>query len=100
MDFKLLEAHQILRDEICPQCGQPSWLCRSNDDRVSWRVSDSVCHATKAREEFDWRKNNKGRPSKDDRQGWGRFSYVTPIVSGHMPEGTELPTRKEFYESV
>lgn len=101
MDFKLLEAYQTLQDEICPQCGQPVWLCRNPDDSISWSVEDSVCYATRAKEERMWaRENKRKKPSKDDRQGWGRFTYTVPAVSGHMPEGTELPTRKEFYSNV
>lgn len=101
LDFRLLEAYQMLQDETCPQCGQPSWLCRSSDDRISWRVNESVCHATKAREEREWvRDNPSKRADKDERRKWGRFSYATPVVSSHYPEGTELPTRKEYYENV
>lgn len=98
IDFQLLEAYQILQSEICPQCQNPVWLCRSSSHDVGWSVRTEVCQATKEREERDWRRENKGNPKREERAKWGRFSYVVPIVPGHRPEGTELPTRKQFYE--
>ena len=98
-DFKILEAYQILQDEICPQCGNPIWLCRSNDDSVSWTVEKSVCRASRALEEKAWRddKTKKHTATKEEKANWGVSRYAVPKVSGHMPEGTELPTREDFY---
>ena len=90
----------MLQDEICPQCQNPSWLCRSASQDVGWSVRTDICRATKAREEKEWRKDNKGNPKAKDKKGWGEFMYTVPIVPGHRPEGTELPTRKAFYEEM
>lgn len=100
MDFKLLEAYQILQDEMCPQCGQPTWLCRNTDDRIAWKVESSICYSTRTKEEREWHKNNKGSPKREERQNWGVFTYATPHVASHYDEGTALPTRKEYYENV
>ena len=100
MDFKLLEAYQTLQDEICPQCGFPVWQCRSTDDRFAWHTETSVCYATRAREEAEWRNENGSKsPSQDERKSWGRFTYASPKLAGHYDEDTDLPTRREFYEN-
>ena len=36
-------------------------------------------------------------PKKKDSQDWGVSYYMKPVVPGNKPEGTTLPTRKEFY---
>lgn len=102
-DFKLLEAYQLLTDEICPQCQNPFWLCRNNSHDIGWSVKEDVCRATKAREEVEWRKDkaNRGKnPKREDRESWGKFTYVKPVVPKNRPEGTELPTRESFYGAV
>ena len=90
----------MLQDEICPQCQNPVWLCRSTSNDVGWSVRTDICRATKAREEKEWQKNNKGKPKAKDKAEWGAFTYTVPIVPRSSPEGTELPTRKEFYEGL
>ena len=97
MDFRLLEAYQILQDELCPQCGHPAWLCRSTSDGISWTMEKSICYATRAKEQKQWSKNNRGAPKKKDSQDWGVSYYMKPVVPGNKSEGTTLPTRKEFY---
>ena len=101
LDFKLLEAYQTLQDEICPQCQNPMWLCRSGSQDVGWSVRTDICRASREREERQWRKDNPGKgPTAKDRKGWGEFMYTVPIVPSYRPEGTTLPTRKEFYGEV
>ena len=107
MDFKVLEAYQMLRDEICPQCGHPVWLCRSKSDDIEWTANTDVCYATRRKEEAEWQQNNKSkhgekrrRPDRDEKAKWGRYTYVTPRVPSYAPEGTELPTRRDYYEGL
>ena len=97
MDFKWLEAYQITQDEICPQCGNPIWLCRSTDDRIAWHEETSVCQATRQRELKHWRDTHKKSPSKQEREAAGRISFMVPSVLGSYPEGTQLPTREDYY---
>jgi len=98
MDFKWLEAYQIMKDEICPQCGNPIWLCRSTDDRISWHEETSVCYATRAKEEKEYRRSSgkKKKLSAEDRQKMGRISFMIPQLSEYH-KGEKLPTREEYY---
>ena len=102
LDFKLLEAYQAMEDESCPKCGQPVWLCRSTDDRITWAVDNTTCYSTRALEEKQESRKKKGdkKATADEKKSWGRIEYAVPRVPGHLPEGTELPTRKDYYESL
>jgi hypothetical protein len=96
-DFMLLEAYQILQDEICPKCGHPIWLCRSNSSRVEFKVEGAVCQAERSLREYE----NNRRPSTEranakERKEWGLFHYTVPFTPLNVEGG--LPSRQEFYE--
>lgn len=99
LDFQLLEAYQVIEDEKCPQCGQPVWLCRSTDSNVEWTVKESICYSSRAKEEKEARRNKKTRAKvkASERAAWGRIEYAVPRIMSAAPEGTKLPTRKDFY---
>lgn len=102
LDFQLIEAFQILQDEICPQCGHPVWLCRNNSEDLIWKVVPAVCQGTAEVEKQDWQKNNPGaRPKAEDRASWGRVFHPVPEMI-HYPgeEKPDLPTREEFYAAL
>lgn len=102
-DFKLLEAYQMLQDEICGQCGHPVWLCRSDSGDVEFKVGSQICYAEKALREAEFNKTPradrpKGKELKEEKASWGLSHYTLPKV----PEGvdTELPTRREYFEGL
>lgn len=98
-DFKLLEAYQILQDEMCPKCGHPIWLCRSTDPRVQFKVTANICYAERALREYeDQQKPRTERAEKKDRKEWGAFFSLSPFVPQNV-EG-ELPTRTDFYQAA
>lgn len=94
-DFLLLEAYQSLRDETCPKCGHPVWLCRSQSANVYFDVRDDFCQAERALKEAEAR-TNKTKLSPKERKDLGRFQYTVPMA----PEGTELPAREEYYADL
>lgn len=96
LDFQLLEAYQILNDEVCPLCGHPLWLCRSKADTIEWVVKDSTCYATRAKEQKQ-ASRSKEKVDRKTKAGWGRIDYVVPQVPSYYSEDTELPTREDFY---
>lgn len=101
-DFKLIEAFQILEDETCPKCGQPTWLCRNPDPRVEFKVEESVCYASKAVDERRFNRQNTGKDRKSataaERKSWGLTEYAVPFVPENI--GGELPTRAEYYKAL
>lgn len=100
LDFKLIEAYQIMQDEICPNCGQPVWLCRSDDERILWKVDNDVCYATRALEEQRWERDNAGKKkdqkTKKDMKNWGRIDYPVAWSPEHL--GGILPGRADYYK--
>lgn len=102
LDYQLIEAFQILEDEICPQCSQPVWLCRSKDTELQFKVQRDVCRATARVDEDNWRTNNKGKnPDRDERASWGEIKYSRPYMIEYPGEPKkDLPTRAEYYESL
>ena len=99
-DFKILEAYQILQDETCPSCGNPTWLCRSESNRIGWKVKSTTCYATKELMKAE----NSRRPDKDrekDRKvisSWGTSHYAVPYVPPNL--GGDLPSRFEYFDSL
>lgn len=91
-DFKLLEAYEIMQKETCGHCGNPIWLCHSDNSDLQWDVETSICYAENTLKE--WHKNHAD--AKDS-------PYAVPYVITY--EGREvvkdfknLPTRKQFFE--
>lgn len=99
-DFILLEAYQMLQDEICPKCGHPVWLCRSDSASVQFKVRSAVCNAERELKIVEDRKRPDKEREKDKkvRAGWGEFYYTQPFVPENI--GGEMPTRGEFYASL
>lgn len=102
-DFKLLEAYQILDNEICGQCGNPLWLCHSEDPNLQFDVRVSTCNATNAID--SWRANQEKR-NKKVRPGENPFAvpyYLVPGENNRMDmsfEYDDLPTREDYYEAL
>ena len=93
-DFALVEAFQTLEDEICKQCGNPVWLCRSNSNKFEFQVKEEICHATRKLEFVkDNKKKVKERASKEDRNNFGKFYYALPKL---YPFEDKMPTRDDF----
>jgi len=98
MDRALLEAYQILEDEKCPECGQPTWICRNDDANLQFTVKKDVCYAKRAVEE----KNADLKSVKDSKErakiraGWGAIEYPSP----YMIDGSPIPTRREYYDRI
>ena len=98
LDFKLMEAYQILTDETCPKCGQPVWLCRNTSDDFVWSVANTICYATRALEEKQENKKSSKdkKASKDEKQAWGRIEYAFPRAR----EGKSIPSREDYFKSL
>ena len=93
-DFALIEAFQILDDEVCKQCGNPVWLCRSNSNKFEFRVKEEVCYASRKLEQVkDGKKKTKDRAPKSDRDNFGKYYYAVPAL---YPFEDTMPTSADF----
>lgn len=59
--IKLQVALRVIKEESCPECGHPIWLCHSTLDTVQWDVEWSTCFANAAVEEAKKDMSNKRR---------------------------------------
>lgn len=99
-DFLLIEAYQMLQDELCPKCGHPIWLCRSSSNKVDFSVEEAYCAAERTLMEYE---NNQRSPSdrikdRKEKASWGRFYYTVPKPA--YGADSELPGRREYYEEL
>ncbi len=93
LDFMLIEAMQILEDETCKECGSPIWICRNESaSSVGFKVKVATCFA---KAELD-RWNELQDKKKSSKKRHGEYPYVVPYTY----DGTELPTRMQFYKDL
>ena len=96
LDYKLLQAYQVLKDELCNECGNPVWLCRSTDNMIGWSVDTTTCYASRAIEARRFNEDNAGKtPDAKDKAKWGKTYFARPKPVLH---DRELPTRSDFYK--
>jgi hypothetical protein len=98
LDRALIEAYQILEDERCPECGQPTWICRNDDPNIQFEIKKDVCYAKRALEEknADLKDIKNAKDRAKAKASWGAIEYPTPFTLDESP----LPTRKEYYDRV
>lgn len=97
LDFVLLEAYQRLQDELCPRCGHPIWLCRSQSNSVQFRIREDYCASERAVKEHEDRQRDRDkRADRKEKAGWGRFMFTVPEA---LP-GAELPDRTKYFEDL
>lgn len=94
----LLEAYQILQDETCSQCGNPIWICRSEDPNVQFKIRNSVCFADR---EFEkWKKRQQDTAKRLKKDNWepdpGEEWYPVP----YTVDGGPFPSRDDFLRSL
>lgn len=59
-DLLLAEAEVLVEMERCKQCGQPRYICQSEDSDIAFDIRVETCHATQAREKAE-KARNKNR---------------------------------------
>lgn len=90
----LVEAFDILESEICHECGNPTWLCRSTERDITFKIDKQVCFAKRALVFAD-AKRNKREMSKEDKDEAGVSYTAYPALQAYSSI-SDLPTRTEF----
>ena len=101
MDFLLLTALEILESEVCTQCGQYVWICRSERNDLEFKVNSTTCYGARALEQkrFSMMDSDaKKNVTQKDKQAWGVTHSLTPTIL-KTSDNQNLPTRAEFYGS-
>lgn len=90
-DKKIAIAMHMLGKQTCPKCGQPLWVCRSDDSNLDFKVKKGMCYATKALEVKQAEDTKRKRDLKP-----GEFYYVEPA----MLFDAKKPSRADWLESL
>ena len=84
-DKKLAIAWTVLQKETCGICGNPIWICRSDDSRLGFKPHKSMCYADAEHQKVsEKRQYKKLRP--------GERLVVRPYMSDDSP----LPSRATY----
>ena len=102
-DFKLVEAYDIIESEKCPQCGNPIWLCHSENPNLQFEVKVSTCYASIAVEGWQEARQKANRPVKRGENPYA-IPYVLQFGEDGMPikkyDFDSLPTKREYIDSL
>jgi hypothetical protein len=88
-DKKLALAWTILQKETCRECGQPLWICRSNNVNLYFSVQTDTCYAKAELDRWEAKPNRKAKP--------GESAYIVPDMRS---DDGKLPTRKQYLEQI
>jgi hypothetical protein len=77
-DFLCIEAHQIVLNERCGQCGLPRWICHNEDPDMGFKAIQDTCFAMKEIEILDERKSS----NKDYKAPKGTKTRPEPYLYG------------------
>lgn len=79
----------ILDKEICSNCNNPIWLCRSTDNRIDFEVRTGTCYAEAEIKDYEEDKRNPDL-------GSGEYHYAVPRGIENEEGGYDpLPSRRE-----
>ena len=88
-DKKLAIAVTILERETCDKCGQPLWICRSNNRNLLFKTRKATCYAKAEFEKASKKKQNENLKP-------GEYMYVVPF----MLDDSSLPSRREWLDDL
>lgn len=84
-DLLLAQAEHLLESERCPQCGNPRYICQSDDNDIDFYLYDEVCNATQKRLKHEKRKE------KENRDG------IVVGTEAYTYSGTDLTSFRDGY---
>lgn len=61
-DLLLAEAEALVELERCGQCGQPRYICQSDDPDIAFDIRTETCNATQARAKAEKTRNKGKKP--------------------------------------
>ena len=88
-DKKLAMALTILNKETCGTCGNPLWVCRSANNKLSFHARKGICYADAERKRAQDKRQFKNLKP-------GEYIYVVP----QMIDDSPFPTRREYLEEL
>ena len=74
-DTLFAKAYQRFLNEICQQCGNPKYLCRTDDNRVQFKVAYDECAASAVAE------REQAKIAKEKNPRHGTQVYAEPFLT-------------------
>lgn len=92
-DILLANAHQILENERCNQCGLPRYICHTEDEGVHFDVEVDFCGAKQELARYE--KNHGGKNGYTPPPG----SQLRPVPVMEDPERDFAELRTPYYQA-
>lgn len=91
-DIVFAKAYQRFLNEICQQCGNPKYMCHTDDNRIQFRIARDECAATAVAE------REQERISKSNIKNYGVQVYAEPFLTQDaIEDGLEFSDFREPY---
>ena len=91
-DFLLAKAYQRFKNEICPQCGLPKYICHNEDNRIQFKVGRDECVANAVAQREQKRMND------NKTEHFGMVVYGDPyLMPDAIKEGLEFSDFRRPY---
>ena len=91
-DIVFAKAYQRFLNEICQQCGNPKYMCHTDDNRIQFRIARDECAATAVAE------REQERISKGNIKNYGVQVYAEPFLTQDaIKDGLEFSDFREPY---
>lgn len=88
IDLLLAEAEFIVEMERCSQCGNPRYICQSDDADIDFRIFDEECNAMRKKAKYE---SQKAKKKGADRDG------IVVGVEAYTHSNTDLVDFREPY---
>ena len=92
-DFLCLEAHQMVVDERCPQCGYPKWMCHDESGDIGFKPVLDTCFAVREVESHE--ADTMGKMSDKKKRG----VKVRPEVFTYSGKPLDGDMREAYYRA-
>jgi hypothetical protein len=91
-DLTLAKAYQRFLNELCQQCGNPRYICHTDDNRVQFKLSEDLCASAAVSERA------QDAASKKETKSYGKNVYAQPyLTEDAVAEGVELSDLRRPY---
>lgn len=90
LDFLIMEAYEIYKSEMCPECGYPIYVCHNDSNDIKFRLAEVTCYGKAAVD-----KRNKANSKK---KGFEPPAGTTLRPEPYSKTGADLTSyREQFY---
>lgn len=98
-DLVLIEAHQILQRERCPQCGYPRWVCSNPDAEIDVQFRVDTCFVTRAQDKHEKAREKQRTDRSRNKTAEAPAGEVAVPLVYRIDGGALEDLREPYYEA-